>query len=83
MVYNTYVKIDTISKVKEFSDTMSHFKEPIYLESGSYVADAKSILGIMVRIRQEPELLLLVCLISIEIIFRHMICFLNIGKRRR
>lgn len=47
MVYNTYVKIDTISKVKEFSDTMSHFKEPIYLESGNYIADAKSILGIM------------------------------------
>lgn len=47
MVYNTYVKIDTINKVKEFSDTMSHFKEPIYLESGSYIADAKSILGIM------------------------------------
>lgn len=47
MVYNTYVKIDTISKVKEFSDTMSHFKEPIYLESDSYIADAKSILGIM------------------------------------
>lgn len=47
MVYNTYVKIDTINKVKEFSDTMSHFKEPIYLELGSYIADAKSILGIM------------------------------------
>lgn len=47
MVYNTYVKIDTINKVKEFSDTISHFKEPVYLESGSYIADAKSILGIM------------------------------------
>ena len=47
MVYNTYVKIDTISKVREFSDIVSHFKEPIYLEYGNYIADAKSILGIM------------------------------------
>ena len=40
------VRLNTIQKVKEFSNLVSHYDADLYLVSGRYVIDAKSIMGI-------------------------------------
>ena len=42
-----FVLLDSMDKVKDFVDVVSGFKSDVDLESGRFMVDAKSILGII------------------------------------
>lgn len=42
-----FILLDSMEKVKNFVDIISRFASDVDLESGKYVVDAKSILGII------------------------------------
>lgn len=52
-----YVSLEKASEVKEFVAITQDFSFPIYLKSGKYVVDAKSILGIFSLDLSKPVLL--------------------------
>lgn len=43
---NFYVKLNTINNAKEFVNVASTFKEDVFVQSGNYQVDGKSIMGL-------------------------------------